>query len=51
MPAPPDISVGALSRIAPCDRCLHDEHLFRCGVEVADGVFCPCRDVPVNGAI
>ncbi|MDF1603410.1 hypothetical protein [Nocardioides sp. YIM 152315] len=40
---------GTLSRLMPCDRCQHDEHVMRCDAEVIPGVLCRCRDVPVPG--
>ena len=38
-----------LSRVMPCDRCSHDEHVLRCDAEIVLGVLCRCRDVPVPG--
>lgn len=45
-----DHLVGGLSHDRPCCYCGHAVHVLRCGAEVVDGVFCPCRDVPVPGA-
>ena len=49
---PNDHDRPGLSRIPPCDRCGHDEHVMKCGalvdLRIVD-VFCPCRDVPVPG--
>lgn len=42
-----------LSRIAPCNRCGHDEHVTRCLAlvdPVYEDVLCPCRGgVPLPG--
>ena len=37
---------AGVSRIPPCNRCGHDEHLMRCGAlvdPVYEDVLCPCR--------
>ena len=47
---------AGLSRVPPCNRCGHDEHLYACGVVIAEranegrDVLCPCRGgIPIPG--
>lgn len=40
-----------LSRLMPCDRCGHDEHLLHCRALISEAhqVLCPCRPAPIPG--